>query len=367
MAVRVAFLPAGLEGLRAIGSAVTRAAVRLAAARTTARVDLFFMIAGLLRAGLDLRRTLDIAIRRAESGSRSAEVFMLRSWQRGLANGRLADELSLWLPASESVIFSGYGRGSIQPLALFEAAARIAEMKARLIAGVVKALSMPALIAVCLVLLLWMVGSYVLPVLAGISDSARWGPLTILFYDVTTWVSANEIVLACGLLGTVALVWVAVVCWSGWGRTAADRFPPFSLYRLITGWSFLAVMLEFLRVGIDLSDDTFLRIEQTAPPYVRSRIAMVRRQMGGGHPFGRSMRLAGTSFPDSDLIAVIEALEGLPEWHLRTAEFLQRWIERAERVLAAQLGLARTALMMLCAVVIGGTVNSMFDVLGQIQ
>ena len=366
MAVRT-MVPDSIVELRGIGAGITRGAVRILAAGTDARVEIFFMVAGLLRAGLDLRRALDTVIRTAESSNRSSQAVMLRSWQRALADARLADELSLWIPASEAVIFAGYGRGSIQPHVLFEAAGRIAEMKARLIAAVMKAMGMPALLALALVVMLWLAGAHVLPALVEISDDSRWGLLTVFFHEVTSWINRNEILMGALLVTVLAGLWLAVVAWSGWGRTAADRLPPFSIYRLITGWAFLAVQLEFLRVGLDLSDETFLRLEQTAPRYVRSRIALIRRQMNRGHPFGRAMRLAGTHFPDPRMIAVVEAMQGVPDWHLRMAEFLDRWIQRSERVLAAQLGTARSVLMVLVALVLAVTVNAMFDVLAQVR
>jgi len=214
---------------------------------------------------------------------------------------------------------------------------------------------------------LWLAGAYVLPVLGELSDSSRWAPTTVVFHDLSSWIVGNEITVAAGLVALVATLWVAVISWSGRGRRTADRFPPFSLYRLITGWSFLAVMAEFLRVGIDLSDDTFLRLEQVSSPYVRRRIAAIRRQMQQGHPFGRAMRLAGADFPDPSMITVIEALQALPDWHLQMVAFLNRWIERSERVLAAQLGAARSVLMVLSAAVLAATVNSMVDVMGQIR
>ena len=121
-----------------------------------ARTDVFHMIADLLEAGFSLERALGIAAQVAKDQGQRARAQLLLSWRRALLEDRFAETVSDALPASEAMIFHAYGR--VDAGVLFAAAARVGEMRDRQLSAVWKALAMPLVLAVGLVLLLWAAG-----------------------------------------------------------------------------------------------------------------------------------------------------------------------------------------------------------------
>ena len=271
---------------------------RLAAALVLgrkARVDVFRMIADLLEAGFSLERALGIAAQVAKDQGQRARAQLLLSWRRALLEDRFAETASDALPASEAMIFHAYGR--VDAAVLFAAAARVAEMRDRQLAAVWKALAMPLVLAVGLVLLLWAAGGYFVPVIETVSPPEEWSTGARLFRSMSTWLHANTLLFGGMLAALAALTAWAMVAWTGPGRTQLDRVAPFSLYRMLTGSAFLFVVMEFLAAGIDVNDRAFEALKRSASPYVRHRIASIQGFMAGGAGLGRSMVLDGSRLP----------------------------------------------------------------------
>ena len=267
------------------------------------------------------------------------------------------------LPASEAMIFHAYGR--VDAAVLFAAAARVAEMRERQIAAVWKALAMPLVLALGLVLMLWAAGGHFIPVIESVSPPEQWGSGARLFRSVSVWLNANTLAFGATLLGLIAAVTAAMVAWTGPGRTVLDRIAPFSLYRTLTGSAFLFVTMEFLAAGIDVNDRTFEALKRAASPYTRHRIAAIQGHMARGVGLGRSMVLAGHGFPDPSLVPVVAALDGAPGWEMKLARFVERWVGRSDELLRARAALLNGTLLIVAALVMGSGIDAMFSILEQ--
>ena len=343
---------------------MTRIARKLAAGLALgrkARADVFRMIADLLEAGFPLERALEIAARTAKEQGQGGRARLLASWRRALLKDRFADAIAASLPASEAMIFHAYGR--VDAGVLFAAAARVAEMRDRQLNAVWKALAMPMVLAVGLVLLLWAAGGHFIPVIETVSPPEEWSAGAQLFRSASLWLYGNTLVFASVLAGLAAFTATAMVAWTGPGRTALDRIAPFSLYRTLTGSAFLFVVMEFLAAGIDVNDRAFEALKRAASPYARHRIAAIQRHMARGAGLGRSMVLAGHGFPDPSLVPVVAALDGAPGWERKLARFVERWVGRSEALLRSRAAALNGALLIVAAIVMGSGIDAMFSIL----
>ena len=345
---------------------MSRIAQRLAAALVMgrkARTDCFRMIADLLDAGFSLERALEIAAQASKDQGQAGRARLLGSWRRALLEDRFAGTVAGCLPASEAMIFHAYGR--VDAAMLFAAAARVGEMRERQLSAVWKALAMPLVLGVGLVLLLWAAGGYFIPVIESVSPPEQWSQGARLFRSVSTWLYANPLVFGGTLAGMAAVTATAMVAWTGPGRTQLDRIAPFSLYRTLTGSAFLFVVMEFLAAGIDVNDRAFEALKSSASPYTRHRIASIQGFMARGAGLGRSMVLAGHGFPDPSLVPVVAALDGAPGWERKLARFVERWVGRSEELLRARAAMLNGALLIVAAGVMASGIDAMFSILEQ--
>lgn len=357
---------AARPGLARLGEAVSIRLARLLAVRTGARVNIWNLMADLLGNSFGLREALELAL--AANRRNPLLRWMLRRWQFAHAGGMEAfvAELARWAPASEALIFFGTGR--VAPEDLFRAAARVAEMRARQIRAIWAALGIPSLIFAFVLWMVWYIGGYVMPVMREATDPSTWPPYAHATDRAATVFYEYDWAFGVGMLAAAAAVWTAVLRWTGRGRRTLDLVAPFSLYRILSGSAFFFVVLEFLRLRVDLTERTWERLSMGASPYVRSRIRAIQVQMvRGGMGFGRALEAAGSGFPDETLVTVAAALDGRPDWEEQLRGFTDRWIERSGAVMAAAALVLNAVLMVVSTAVVIVMLQMVFEVFSKVD
>lgn len=327
------------------------------------RIDTFQMISDLLESGMSLEKALGIAVETAASQGQTWRASVLGKWRDALLEHRLPDTAARWVPPSEAMIFAAYGR--VEAGVLFHGAAKVAEMRSKQKGAMWKALALPVMLMVGLVVLLWGAGGHFIPVLAEVSDPGTWGMGAQLFRMVSVWLYENFLLFLaiCGGIG--AAVYLLTIYWTGAGRAQADKVAPFSLYRTLTGSAFLFVVLQFVMAGLDVNERTFAAMKRGASPYARHRISAIQRNMAGGAGFGESMRRAGHGFPDPALVPVVAALDGTAGWERKLGGFVERWVGRSEDVLRSRAAVLNGALLLIVTFVMAGGIDAMFGILSQ--
>ena len=344
----------------AVSRAFQRRLAKLAFGRK-ARVDCFRMIADLLDADFELERALEVTIRCYAEQGLALRAWVLADWRRALVANRFADAVAVTVPPAEAMIFSVYGR--IEAGMLFSAAARVAELRERQISAVWKAVAMPVVLALGLVVVLWGAGGHFVPVLETVVPVERWGLAAASFRGASVWLYGNMLIFTALVGGVIAAISAIMLYWTGPGRVFLDRVAPFSLYRTVTGTAFLFVVLEFLGAGVDLNDRAFEDLKRGASPYARHRIGTIQRRMARGAGLGRAMALAGHGFPDPSLVPVVAALDGAEGWEHKLARFVERWVGRSEDLLKTRAAGLNGVLLVVVAVVLGASIDAMLSIL----
>ena len=346
---------------------VRRLWVRATAASSGRRLEIYHMVAGLLEARVDLPNALEAAAQSAEARRAPGEAAMVRLWKEADAGKRFDAEIARWTPASETVVFGMSGMGRVEPAALFGSAARVCELKRMLVGAILQAVAMPVFLAFALLAVFWTAGGYLLPELVPLSREHRWMLHTKLLVAIATGLHERTWLFAALGAAGIAAVWTATLYWTGRGRRFLDRFPPFSLYRIVTGCSFLLVALELVASKVELSDDTFAKLRRASSPYGSSRIEAIRVGMAQGLAFGKAMEQAGTGFPEPGLIAVSQALDGVRGWNVELSRFLERWVRRSEQTMTARMAVLRIALQAAVMAGVLGLLGAMFDITQNIR
>ena len=338
-----------------------RLSISMQALGGSARVEIWNMLTDLMEARLDIERAMQVTIQTFRDQGQSLKAWILEKWLRSLLDGRFPDEVALWVPATEAMVIQGYGR--VDASRLFGAAARIAEGRGKQKSALWSALGMPAVLAAGIVISLWMAGGHFIPVMAEIAPPSRWDPWTRVFAEAAVWIYGNDVELCMWILVGIVVLGVIMLNWTGIGRVAADKAPPFSLYRTLAGAAFLFVVTEFLRAGVDLNERTFGQLKASASRYTRSRIDAIEHRMREGAGLGRAMILSGHGFPDPSLIAVVAALDGTEGWEQRLAGFVTRWTSRSEELLRRRAAVLNGILLTVAAVMMGIAIKGMFGMM----
>ena len=318
---------------------------KFASGGTRGRIAIWRSMRRMLESGFSIREALETTI---AAGPRSrSRRYMIRRWQEAYVDGprAFAAEVARWVPASEGLVFGALGQGNAKDL--FAAAARVAEIRQRQVKAVKAALLWPGIILVSTLVIVWWTAAELLPRFRGYSDPEKWSALAKAGYAISRGVYQFDILIVCALLAALAALWIAVLRWTGAGRTKLDDFPPFSFYRVVSGTAFMLLTLELMKLGVDLNEAMWRRLSQGASPYVRSRMEAVQlRMVQGGMGFGRALLAAGTGFPDREIVTAAAMLDGREGWQEEMGRFLELWIEDSEESMkTAAMGLTVAVLV----------------------
>ena len=180
-------------------------------------------------------------------------------------------------PEEVMLIDSGQTGGEAMLSAGFERAADLLEKKRRIKGMVAKEVAYPILLFCGVIGFLFTVSTMLIPQMAMLSDPEKWTGTAWLLYKlssfITSWYgAATALLLAC----VVLLVCFSFKRWSGPGRTIADRFPPWSVYRVLVGvsWLYATAILLQTRVKLVVILQRTLENPDTSP-YLRSRLRPV--------------------------------------------------------------------------------------------
>ena len=78
---------------------------------------------------------------------------------------------------------------------------------------------------------------------------------------------------------------------------------------------------------------------------------------------GRAMMRSGHGFPDPALSPVVAALDDVPEWEIKLARFVDRWVLRSEATMRARSAILNMILTVAVTVVIAGMIQTLFGIM----
>lgn len=208
-------------------------------------------------------------------------------------------------------------------------AAELLENRRKIVGAVIGALAYPLFLFLLSLVMLAIVSLYVMPQLVELADPQRWTGFAALLYAASSfagsWAGAVAAVVFAG--GCVVMI-VTLPLWTGRLRRTADRFPPWSMYRLTVGGVWLFTLATLMRSGMQQTQILHMMIESdTTTPYLRQRVRAISDQSAGGKNLGEAMYDCGMGFPDPALIDDFRVYAKLPGFHDRLYDIARDWMQ----------------------------------------
>lgn len=305
--------------------------------RASARVDFYHQVSLLLDNGVSLENTLR-EIRRVNSqhdrpgvGARRASlrsplVQILDKTIHGVKSGNgFAEAIAEWCsPQETSVIAAGEASGELTEA--FKRVALVMKQRATLKKRLAGELAMPIMAILAIMIAYIVMGYQLVPILVKLMPVERWTGDTArllklsLFFKTYSWLIA--VVLGALLVGFAQLL----PRWTGPMRDRFERYPPFSIYRLFVGSTFLLNMSAKLAQGI--SQEDALKSEKAfAAPYLLERVNHTLRGIRSGMTFGDALMAAEHEFPDRRTIGTLRVISGRRGFDKALESFTNQWFE----------------------------------------
>jgi type II secretory pathway component PulF len=327
------------------------------------KTRVFRQLQRLIGAGIPIRKSLDMLYQLySRNGKKPSEpmAVAVQDWRQKLAAGKkLSECLTGWVSSTEQMIIEA-GEQSDQLSGAFSDALLATSAGKKIKWAIIGGVLYPGFMLVALVAMIYGFSTTIVPTFATIVDPAEWTGNAAKMYKVSEFTTNYLIYIVVSLVAFFTFVTATMPYLKGDIRTYLDKIPPWSLYKVITGASFMISMRGFLVSGVTVPD-ALRKIKANAKPYLKSRTDKIYKGVNMGSNLGVAMQKAGQNFPDTEImgeISIYAELEGFAE---NLDVLAKEWIEGATEKTKAVSKIMSTLMMVLLTITIGFIASSIFE------
>jgi type II secretory pathway component PulF len=201
----------------------------------------------------------------------------------------------------------------------------------------------------------------VIPRFAAIVSPENWHGVARSLYVMSQVVQGGLIYILIALALFVALVVYTMPRWSGTFRDVLDRYPPYSIYRLVVGCGFLIAFSSLQGAGFTV-EKSLTRLATNAQPWLRQRIDDMLFGVKSGLNVGEAMKNTGYRFPSREIVddlCVYAEYKGFAE-ALKT--LADEWMQEGVQTIETQMRVLNGAAIVVLALVISWLITGFFGI-----
>lgn len=330
----------------------------------TARLRLYRKMSKMLSNGLPLLKVLEeLRDRESHQGKKPKEplAIILDDCRRSVQNGRLLSEaLEGWAPRAEQMILmAGEQSGKLETTLI--SVVNVVQARKKINAVIVGGMAYPLAILALVLSYVYLFGAKVIPQFTLMMDPAKWHGAARSLYLMSLWVQQWMAYTLMGLGVLLVLLFVSMPRWRGNLRIWADKLPPYSIYRLMVGSSFLMAFSSLQGAGVTV-EKALMRLSHVASPWLRERLDGALLGVRSGLNCGEALRNTGYEFPSQEVIddlCVYAEYKGFAEALKLMAD---EWMEQGVEVISLRMKMVNGIAVVTMAMVIGWLVIGFFGI-----
>ncbi len=331
------------------------------------RLKLYRKIASLMKNRFSLMDALDMLHDGASNGGKNPSeplAIALAAWARALNNGApFSDALKGWAPDRERLMLS-VGDVSDLENALLNLI-KVTEGSTKMLRPIIGAITYPSFLLMMSVLIIYAIGVYMVPPMIDAAPNVRWHGMAADLVDLSAWIKDNWLVAFASLPITMAIIYVTIGIWTGTVRAIFDNMPPWSLYKIFTGISWLLALSALVKGGTPVS--TALRaLRRDASKYLKERIDKTLVFVNNGDNLGQALAKTGLNFPDKEIIADLKIYSELDNFEEALDNLANEWLEESVYMIEERAGILNMVALLSIGAVIAWAVMGTFEMQDQI-
>jgi type II secretory pathway component PulF len=268
------------------------------------RLRVYRKIAKMLSNGMPLLKLLEELHQRASDDGRKADdsmAIVLGEWRRTVQNGRMLSEaMAWWVPKSEQmIIMAGEQAGQLE--AGLVSVVKVVEAGAGIRRAILGGLAYPVALLALVLSYIYLFGVQVIPQFSRIVDPTAWRGAAKSLHLMSTFVQQWMLPLVVVLVLAIVAVVASMPRWRGNLRVFLDRVPPYSIYRLMVGSSFLMSFAALQSAGMTV-ERSLVRLSDLSGPWLRERMDGALLGIKSGLNCGEALRQTGYAFPSKEIV-----------------------------------------------------------------
>ena len=330
------------------------------------RLRIYRKLASLLRNRFSLMDALErlknIASDNGKNQSDTLAVAM-SCWMEALQNG-LSFSVALrgWAPSSELLMLSVGDIANLEDalMNLIHVVEGTKKMKEPLVG----ALAYPMFLMVMVVMIIWAVGAYMVPPMVEAVPDLIWRGQARSLVSLSKWVRNNSLILFASLPIIFFIIAWTMPRWKGRMRSRFDNYPPWNLYRIFVGVSWLLSLSALINAGTPVSK-ALRMLRSDSSPYLLYRLERALIYINNGENLGEALFLTGLGFPDKEVIGDLQIYAELDNFPAALTLMANEWLEDAIRDIEQKAAVLNGFAIMSIALIVAWVVAGTFDMQDQ--
>ena len=361
---RSASMQKAMNSLNAVEVQYARLVVTLS---NGARLKLYRKIASLMRNRFSLMDALDRLHDGISNGGKNAgEPFAIAlvQWSKKLQNGMpFSDALKGWAPDRERLMLS-VGDVSDMENALLNLI-RVTEGSAKMVRPIIGAVTYPSFLFMMAVLIIYAIGAFMVPPMIEAAPDVIWTGLAGDLVGVSYWIKDYWIFAFSALPIMMIVIYTTIGIWTGPIRAFFDKLPPWSLYKVFTGISWLLALSALVKGGTPVS--TSLRtLRRDSTRYLKERIDKTLIYINAGENLGQALAKTNLDFPDVEIIGDLKIYSELDNFEEALEKLANDWLDESVYLIEQKAAILNMIALLSIGGVIAWAVMGTFEMQDQI-
>lgn len=332
-----------------------------------ARLKLYRKIASLMRNRFSLMDALDRLHDGISNGGKNPGEPMaiaIAQWSKHLQNGiPFSDALKGWAPDRERLMLS-VGDVSDLESALLNLI-RVTEGSAKMIRPIIGAVTYPSFLFMMAVLIIYAIGAYMVPPMIDAAPDVVWTGLAKDLVDISYWIKDYWIVAFSALPIIILVIYSTIGVWTGPIRAFFDKLPPWSLYKVFTGISWLLALSALVKGGTPVSN-AMRALRRDASRYLKERIDKTLIYINAGENLGQALAKTNLDFPDIEIIGDLKIYSELDNFEEALEKLANDWLDESVYLIEQKASILNMIALLSIGGVIAWAVMGTFEMQDQI-
>ncbi len=331
------------------------------------RLKIYRKIASLMKNRFSLMDALDMLHDSASNGGKNPGeplAIAIAAWGRALQNGLpFSDALKGWAPDRERLMLS-VGDVSDLENALLNLI-RVTEGSTKMTRPIIGAITYPAFLTMMSVLIIYAIGVYMVPPMLDAAPNVHWTGMAADLVGISNWIKEYWLVAFSALPILMIIIYFTIGIWTGSIRAFFDKIPPWSLYKVFVGISWLLALSALVKGGTPVS--TAMRaLRRDASKYLKERIDKTLVFINNGDNLGQALSKTKLEFPDREIISDLKIYSELDNFEEALENLANEWLEESVYLIEQKASILNMVALLSIGAVIAWAVMGTFDMQDQI-
>ncbi|MNU30521.1 Toxin coregulated pilus biosynthesis protein E [compost metagenome] len=333
------------------------------------RIRVYQKLNRFLSSSVSLRQALEIMYQHASEDGRKPKnptAVILLQWLRSVKNGQsFGQAIQGWVPDGDRLVIEGGEAAGNLPQSI-ERAVLISESLRLIVSTILGGIAYPVMLFLAAIGFLIFFGTTVIPQFEEILPREEWTGIAAQMSVMSDFVQYGMVWVLLALAALGILISATMTKWTGPIRKKFDKYPPWSLYRLVIGAGFMLTVSGMIRAGIAVPK-ILTMLQRGASPWYVEKLSKTLYQVKNGHNLGEALYRTGFNFPDKDTVADLRAYANLNKFDETLQRLGEEWLGDAIKRIKAQMAV----LFMTCLLFFGGVffwiAGGIFSLVNQVQ